>query len=197
MGRVPRSVHETLRKTQATPSTQSTTCPKNCGAKSPAVLKCRPCRTWRTSSLPLLHHFAEVAKEIMRIVRPRRGLGMILHAEQWQHFMPQSLERLIVQVDVRQFHLVCIDRIRIDGEVVVMRCNLHLARGIVLHWMIAAVVPKLELLGFSAQRQPAELMSKADAENWHTSQHVADRFHGVIHRFRIARAIEIGRASCR
>ena len=39
----------------------------------------------------------------MRIMRPRRGLRVILHGEQRQIPMPHAFQRLVVQIDVRQF----------------------------------------------------------------------------------------------
>ena len=53
---------------------------------------------------PLLHHLHKVFEQVMRVMRPRRSLRVILHGEQWQIPMPQSFERVVVQVDVSQIH---------------------------------------------------------------------------------------------
>src|SRR5579872_2155352 len=53
-------------------------------------------------ALPLFHHLAKILEEVMRIVRTRRRLGMILHAEQWQRTMAQAFERVVIEVHVRQ-----------------------------------------------------------------------------------------------
>ena len=60
-------------------------------------------RSQRNSSpFPLLHHLRKLLEQIMRIMRPRRGFRVILHAEQRQIPMPQAFQRLVVQIDVRQ-----------------------------------------------------------------------------------------------
>ena len=64
----------------------------------------------------------------MRIMRPRRGFGVILHAEQWQIAVPQAFQRAVVQIDVRQLHFTLRQRIRIDSKIVVVRRDLDLAR---------------------------------------------------------------------
>ena len=77
--------------------------------------------------LPLLHHLPEVAEQVVRIVRAGRGFGVVLHAEERQCLVAKAFQRLVVQVHVRQLNLVGIDRVGIDGKVVVVRRDLHLA----------------------------------------------------------------------
>jgi hypothetical protein len=48
---------------------------------------------------------------------------------------------------------------------VVMTGDLHLAGLRVLHRMIAAVMPELQLVGLAAKRQTNQLMAQADAED--------------------------------
>ena len=76
------------------------------------------------SSLPLLHHGAEVAEQVMRVVRAGGGFGVVLDAEQRQHLVAQALERLVVQVDVGELDFVGVDGVGIDGEVVVVSGDL-------------------------------------------------------------------------
>ena len=78
-------------------------------------------------------------------MRSRGGFGVVLHAEQRQRLVAQAFERLVVQVNVGQLHFVPVDRVRVDGEVVIVRHDFHLAGEIVAHRMVAAVVPELEL----------------------------------------------------
>jgi hypothetical protein len=62
------------------------------------------CGTVNGSSCPLpLDEPNELGKEITRIVRPRGGLGMILHAEDRQLAVAHSLHRAVVQIDVGYF----------------------------------------------------------------------------------------------
>src|SRR5262245_56588081 len=48
----------------------------------------------------LAHQLAELLEQVAAVVRPRGGLGVILHAEQRVAAVPHPLERLVVQVDV-------------------------------------------------------------------------------------------------
>jgi hypothetical protein len=45
----------------------------------------------------------EVVEQVLRIVRAGRGLGMVLHAEDRVVAVAEPFERLVVQVDVREF----------------------------------------------------------------------------------------------
>jgi hypothetical protein len=67
------------------------------------------------SPFPLLHHLRELLEQIVRIMRPRRGLRVILHAEQRQVPVAQAFERLVVQVDVGQLDFAVRDRRRSYG----------------------------------------------------------------------------------
>ena len=63
---------------------------------------------WRSLRLrhPLFvsrHEFDEVVEEVVRIVRPGRGFRVILHAEDRLAAMAEAFERLVVQIDVRDF----------------------------------------------------------------------------------------------
>ena len=78
-------------------------------------------------------------------MRPGRGFRVILHAEQRQVPVAQAFQGLIVQIDVRQFDFALRQRIRIDREVMVVRRDLDLPGLQLLHRMIPAVVPKLQL----------------------------------------------------
>ena len=55
------------------------------------------------SRFVLRHQRGEVIKQVMRIVRTGRCLGVILHAENRQFLVPKSLDGLVVKVEVRQF----------------------------------------------------------------------------------------------
>src|SRR5258708_22638320 len=55
--------------------------------------------------------------------------------------------------------------------------------------MIRAVMSELEFKGLSAQRQPANLMPKANPENRDAPDHFANVFDGISHWLRIARPV--------
>ena len=49
---------------------------------------------------------------------------MVLHAEGGQAAMPQALDRLVVEVQVRDFQFVG-QRIGLNGETVILRSDFH------------------------------------------------------------------------
>jgi len=70
-------------------------------------------------------HQSDEALEMVRgVVRPRRGFGVILDAEHGMVSQAESFERLIVQIDVRDFGLRSAERFGIDREPVIMRRDL-------------------------------------------------------------------------
>ena len=48
-----------------------------------------------------LHHLEELFKQVVRVVRTRRCLRMVLHAESRQGSMLHAFDSLVVEVDVR------------------------------------------------------------------------------------------------
>ena len=87
---------------------------------------------------------------------------MVLHTEQRFRAVPQAFQRLVVQIDVGQVNVGRLERIRVHGEVVVMRRNLHLAGRVVAHRVVAAVMSELELVGLPAERQTEQLLELAE-----------------------------------
>src|SRR5436189_4876480 len=82
---------------------------------------------WRSVRLGMRvvgHQGNEVVEQISRIVRAGSGLGMILYAEHRMIAHAKALQRVIVQIDVSDFHLSRIQRVRIDGEPVIVRGDL-------------------------------------------------------------------------
>jgi hypothetical protein len=61
----------------------------------------------------------KIVKQIIGVVRPRRCLGMILHAEHGMRPVSQPFNRSVVQVQVRHLD-VRRQRVRIDREAVVL-----------------------------------------------------------------------------
>src|SRR5207248_6430671 len=64
-------------------------------------------KTTPTATLPRLsvYQFRELAEKVTCIVRSGRGLGMILHTKNRDFLVTHSLDRTVVQVDVRHFDL--------------------------------------------------------------------------------------------
>src|ERR1700678_114911 len=71
----------------------------------------------------------------------------------------------------------------------VMRGDLNLAVLQLLHRMIPAMVSKLQLEGFPAQRDAGELMSQTNAKDWHSSHEPPNAVHCISTRFWISRTI--------
>ena len=60
---------------------------------------------------------------------PGSGLGVVLHAEQRHRPMLQAFKGVVVQVDVRQLDFALFERVRIDGEVMVVGRDFDFASG--------------------------------------------------------------------
>src|SRR5215467_6114619 len=132
----------------------------------------------RVSPPPLLHHLHEVLEQIVRVMRAGAGLRVILHAEQRQIAMAQALERRVVQIYVRQLDFGLRQRVGIDGKIVIVRGNLDFAGAKLLHRMIAAVMPELELVGLATERDAGELVTETNAEDRlppHEAADIVDR----------------------
>ena len=68
---------------------------------------------------------------------------MILNGKRWMRPVPQPLDRGVIQIDVRHLY-VGGERPWIDGEAVILRRDLHLARFQLLHRMIGAAVAEFQ-----------------------------------------------------
>ena len=58
-----------------------------------------------------LHHLHKFAEEILGVVGPWRGLGMILDGKDRKVLMSHPFTRLVIEVDLGQFDLVGIEGI--------------------------------------------------------------------------------------
>ena len=138
-----------------------------------------------------LHERAEAAEQVGGVVRTRRRLGVVLHGEQRQLAVAQALDRVVVQVHVRDLDVLGLgERGGVDGEAVVLRRD-HDAPGLLVALgLVRAVVPEAQLARRAAEREAEDLVAEADAEQRHASPdqlaHDRDR---VGHRGRIARAV--------
>ena len=107
-------------------------------------------------------------------MRTGARLRMILHAKERQRAMAKTFKRIVVQVDMRQIHLALLERVRIDGKVMVVRGDLDFARLRMLHRMVAAMMSKFQLVGLAAKRKTNQLMSQTNAEHRLASGKLAD-----------------------
>src|SRR5438445_7247726 len=96
------------RRTAARAWCESPSIRKTCWARFGAAWARRPdgFDHARYFSAMLLHaaslaeQLAKLVEQIRAVVRPRRGFGVILHAEQRQAFVAHSFQRPVVEVDV-------------------------------------------------------------------------------------------------
>src|ERR1700733_7643943 len=95
---------------------------------------------------------------------PRTSLRVVLHAKHRVRLMPQPSQRLIIQIRMRPLNIIR-QRIRSQLEVCVSRADPPLARPVVYDRMVPAMVAKLQLVGFAAERDSEDLMSQADSKD--------------------------------
>src|SRR5207249_5936977 len=123
----------------------------------------------------------KLLEQVAAVMRPRRRLGVILHAEHGQFAVPHPLQRAVVQVDVRRLH-VCGQRPGVYRETVVLRRDLHAAAAVVDDRLIRPAVAELQLERLAAQRQAKQLMTETDAEQRLFPDELADGADGVAER---------------
>src|SRR6266849_11131246 len=138
---------------------------------------------------PSFHQLDEPLEQVVRVVRPWRGLGVVLHGEDRQLPMPHALGGAVVEVHVGFDEPGLLHRPGIHAEAVVLRGDLDAPGLEVLHGMVGAVVAELELVGAAPEGQAQDLVAEADAEDRQLADELAHRFHEVRHGFGIAGAI--------
>src|ERR1017187_6847240 len=148
---------------------------------------------WRSSRLGMLfrlpHQPREIVEQIVRIVRAGRGFGMVLHTEYRLAAVAETFQRLIVQIDVGDFDLAQVERIRVHGEPVIVRGDLHAPGEFIAHRMVGAAMSELELVGLAAKGEPEQLVAETDAEDGLLTDELADVAHLGDQRLRIAGAV--------
>ena len=113
---------------------------------------------------------------------------MILDRKQWILLMCQSLDRMIIQVQVRDLGPI-LQRVHVYAKSVVLGGDLYLAGCQIHHRMVAAPVAEFELVSPSPQGQPHDLVTETDAKHRHPADQHSDIFLGVGHGIRITRAV--------
>jgi hypothetical protein len=111
------------------------------------------------------HQVGELREQVVGIVRAGRSFRVILHAKKREIFVTHAFVGGVVQIHVGDFDVAGRKRVGIDAKAVILGSDFHLIGEQILHRMVGAVVAELQLEGFAAQSQAAELMSKADAED--------------------------------
>src|SRR3954470_16090042 len=136
------------------------------------------------------HQIREALEQVMRVARPRRSLGMVLHRE---HRPALELDAAVGAVEQRDMGLRgAFGQGRlIHREAVVHRCDLHLAGGLVLYRMIGAMMTLMHLFGLGADSQAEHLVTQANSKGRRAgADHFLNHRHGVLAGLRgIARAV--------
>ena len=89
---------------------------------------------------------------------------MVLHRERRERLVADALDGSVVEIDVCNFQTVR-NRLRHDGEVVVLAGDFHMARRKILNGMVASVVSELEPRRLRSAREREQLMPEADAHD--------------------------------
>src|SRR5579871_4449343 len=97
-----------------------------------------------------------------------RRFRMVLHAENGLGLVPHSLNSLIVQIDTIHFHLAR-KRLRVDGEAVVLRRNLHTASLQIFNRLVGAAMSEFEFESLASQSQSQNLVPKTNSKNRHAA----------------------------
>ena len=90
---------------------------------------------------------------------------MILDGKRRQRPVPDTLDRTVIQIDMRNFEAIG-NGIRKNREIVVLACDLDVSRLLIPDWMVAAVMSEFQPSRLRSAGQRQKLMSEADAENW-------------------------------
>src|ERR1051325_17586 len=101
---------------------------------------------------------------------------MILHAKYGQVFVSHSLDRLIVQIDVRDFN-VGRKRVRIDRETMVLRRDGDFAAAQIFDRLVRPAMAEFQFEGRSTERETEDLMAETNAENRLLAHQIA---HNVV-----------------
>src|SRR4026209_1716440 len=104
-------------------------------------------RVPRDRSVPadswISHHSEKLTKDIMRIMRTRRRFGVELYTQHRLIFQPQTLERIIVQALIRNFHFLWIQVCRGNTIVMILRRDENFTSGKILNRVIPTMMPEL------------------------------------------------------
>ena len=127
----------------------------------------------------------ELVEEAERVVRPRAGLRVVLHAAGRHVERADALDRAVVEVDVRQLdradlRLDPLARLPRHREAVVLRGDGDPAGAQVLDRVVGAAVAERELERVQPGRAGEQLVAEADAEHRLVLQQRADRVHDVV-----------------
>ena len=133
------------------------------------------------------HQVTERREEVPRVVRPGRGLRVVLHGEGRGLQGPEPLDHPVVEVHVRRLGVR--NGAGGNGVVVVLARDLDHAGLEALHRVVGAVVTEGQLVGRAAQCGGEDLVPEADAEDRDLPHQIGHGGGGAGQRGRVARAV--------
>src|SRR2546430_8388156 len=139
----------------------------------------------------------EISEDVLVVPRSGPCLRVVLDGEDWQLAMGHPFHRAIVQVHVGDLELRFRKGIRIDRVAVILRRDVDTPAAEVLHRLIAAAVPELQLEGLPAEREGQKLVPEADSEEGNASRKLPGRSHGCPEDVRMSGVPRADRKSTR
>src|SRR5690349_9826996 len=106
----------------------------------------------------LRHHLGEASEEVTGVVWAGRRLGVVLDAERARVGHREPLDCAVVEVQVGDYGLALQARF-VYRKAVVVRSDLDLARGEVLHRLVRATVAELHLVRLPSECESENLMA--------------------------------------
>src|SRR5262245_20720281 len=103
----------------------------------------------------------------VRIVWPRRGLGVILRREDRKCFVPKTFHGSIVQIEVGDLEIGGARytiQVTLHRKAVILRCNENFSRGQVANRMVSTPVTIGQLHRMPAESQSQQLVTETNAE---------------------------------
>src|SRR4030095_3026075 len=95
---------------------------------------------------------------------------MVLNREHRFAGVAKAFNGAVVQVQMRDLHIRG-QRIRVDGEAMILGRDLDLARIKLLHRVVGAAVAELQFERLTSDGKPENLMAETDAEGWNIGVH--------------------------
>src|SRR5208282_1048213 len=103
---------------------------------------------------------------------------MILHGEERHPDAAQAFDGVVVEVYMRQLRAAA-HRIGVKRDAMILRCDFHLAGAQILDRVIGAMMPEIQFVGFSSEREAENLMPETNSEHRLLAQDAAHRLTGV------------------
>ena len=136
-----------------------------------------------------LHHLHKFTEEILSVMGPWRGLGVILDGKDGKILMPHPFERPVIEVHLCDFDLIGIERVGIDRESMVLGGD-HYPTGLeVFDRLIGSPMAKFQFECSSTKGQAQKLVTQADAKDRFLTHQLTDRINRIRNALWVARAI--------